>query len=553
MSAPEEVKKVGMPTDDGQDVFQKVSTDTTVVDEIDDEDDDYADIFDDEDGLDLDDLPSSSNPSDLTKGYNRQRLVNELDSDPNASISQYPKTNQQKPSVNTKAQVDDQIASLSRHASKLRLDDLQSGLGGNKGDKGTDRSDRATSEQVLDPRTRMLLLQMINRNIVSEINGCLSTGKEANVYHAVTYPEDDFGAPPLQRAIKVYKTSILVFKDRDKYVTGEHRFRSGYQKSNNRAMVKLWAEKEMRNLKRLHSAGVPVPEPISLRLHVLVMEFLGNSKGFASPRLKDAVLSGADVDEQWRQLYIDLLGLMRSMYHDCSLVHADLSEYNLLYHQHKLYIIDVSQSVELDHPRASEFLRMDIKNITGFFKRKNVHTLPEPVVFRFITKADLHKGSPRDEVNYLLEAREEVEDEEAEEVDTAVFRQQYLPTTLDQVYDIERDAELIRKGEGENLVYKDLLASHEANITGDTREDESYSEGVVALSDSEDGLDEENPDEEVRVHPKDAGKPPRGKRFEDKEIKKAHKQAIKEERKERRAHKMKKHIKKKLINQSKRK
>lgn len=553
MSIEKEVKQVEVVGANGQEIAQ--TTVETTTEQVDNEeefdDDDYADIFDDEDDLDLEDLPSSSNPSDLTKGYNRQKKVNDLDTDPNASKSQYPKTNTQKPTVNTKARVDDQIASLSRHASKLRLDDAQSGLGGNKGDKGTDRSDRATSEQVLDPRTRMLLLQMINRNIVSEINGCLSTGKEANVYHAVTYPEDDFDAPPLQRAIKVYKTSILVFKDRDKYVTGEHRFRSGYQKSNNRAMVKLWAEKEMRNLKRLHSAGIPVPEPISLRLHVLVMEFLGNSKGFASPRLKDVVLPGPDVDEQWRQLYIDLLGLMRSMYHDCSLVHADLSEYNMLYHKRKLYIIDVSQSVELDHPRASEFLRMDIKNVTDFFKRKNVHTLPEPVVFKFITKAKLDKGSSRDEVEYLFDAREEVEDEEAEEVDTAVFRQQYLPTTLDQVYDIERDVDLIQQGQGENLVYKDLLATPGNKTQQQSKDEDSDSDGGVGLSDDEEDSDASG--DESRVHPKDQGKPMRGKRFVDKEEKKAHKQAVKEEKKDKRAHKMKKHLKKKLINQSKRK
>ncbi|KAI5307266.1 protein kinase rio1 [Ascosphaera pollenicola] len=551
MSVEKEVKQVEVVGDDAQKIFKTtVETTKEEVDNDEYDDEDYADIFDEEDDLDLEDLPASFNPSDLSKGYNRQRKANDLDSDPNASKSQYPKTNTQKPTVNTKAQVDDQIASLSRQASKLRLDNVQSGLGGSKGDKGTDRSDRATSEQVLDPRTRMLLLQMINRNVVSEINGCLSTGKEANVYHAVTYPEDDFDAPPLQRAIKVYKTSILVFKDRDKYVTGEYRFRSGYQKSNNRAMVKLWAEKEMRNLKRLYSAGIPCPEPISLRLHVLVMEFLGNSKGFASPRLKDVVLPGPDVDEQWRQLYIDLLGLMRSMYHDCSLVHADLSEYNMLYHKHKLYIIDVSQSVEPDHPRASEFLRMDIKNITDFFMRKTVHTLPEPVVFRFITKAKLDKGSSRDEVEYLFEAREEVEDEEAEEVDTAVFRQQYLPTTLEQVYDIERDTDLIQKGQGENLVYKDLLATPGNKAQGD--EEDSESDGGVGLSDSEEDLDEAS-GEESKIHPKDQMKAPRGKRFEDKESKKAHKQAVKEEKKEKRAHKMPKHLKKKLINQSKRK
>lgn len=50
---------------------------------------------------------------------------------------------------------------------------------------------------------------MLNRGVFSEIYGCVSTGKEANVYHACTPEGADL-------AIKVYKTSILVFKDRDR-------------------------------------------------------------------------------------------------------------------------------------------------------------------------------------------------------------------------------------------------------------------------------------------------------------------------------------------------
>ena len=40
--------------------------------------------------------------------------------------------------------------------------------------------------------------------------------KEANVYHAYQ-GEKEF-------AIKIYKTSILIFKDRDRYVSGEFRY-----------------------------------------------------------------------------------------------------------------------------------------------------------------------------------------------------------------------------------------------------------------------------------------------------------------------------------------
>lgn len=41
-----------------------------------------------------------------------------------------------------------------------------------------DKSDRATQEQVLDPRTRLVLSGLVNRGIVGEIQRCISTGKE---------------------------------------------------------------------------------------------------------------------------------------------------------------------------------------------------------------------------------------------------------------------------------------------------------------------------------------------------------------------------------------
>ncbi len=48
----------------------------------------------------------------------------------------------------------------------------------------------------------MILFKLLSRQIVSEINGCISTGKEANVYHATTKTGGE-------RAIKV----ILVSKE----------------------------------------------------------------------------------------------------------------------------------------------------------------------------------------------------------------------------------------------------------------------------------------------------------------------------------------------------
>lgn len=41
-------------------------------------------------------------------------------------------------------------------------------------------------------------------------------------------------------------------------------------------MVRLWAEKELRNLKRLGNGGVRCPGVVEGRENVLVMEFLGD-------------------------------------------------------------------------------------------------------------------------------------------------------------------------------------------------------------------------------------------------------------------------------------
>jgi len=519
------------------------------------QDEEYDDLFEPSEEEYSDTELQASNPQDYTKAYNRQRKLN----DPDLPETQKPKAN---PQLNTNANVDDQIKSLSKHTGKLRLSKLEAGMGG-KQQSGAERSDRATTEQVLDPRTKMILLQLLNRDIISEMNGVLSTGKEANVYHAVSIPqtEGEAATKPLHRAIKVYKTSILVFKDRDKYVSGEFRFKNGYNKSNNRAMVKVWAEKEFRNLRRLHAAGIPCPQPVYLKAHVLVMSFLGNSKGWPAPRLRDVEFTASGDDEatagKWRDVYITLLGYMRRMYQICKLVHADLSEYNLLYHDGQLLVIDVSQSVEHDHPRSLEFLRMDIKNISDFFRRKGVDVLSERTTFGFITASEgsTEDAGMKETIGKLYEVRAQQpeQDDEEREVDDEVFRQQYIPQTLQQVYDIERDAETIQSGEGASLPYRDLLADTKLANGGAVQAPSVLtSEEQEALGDGGKGEDEdvsgEEEDGEREEWSEDDSKP-RGKRFEDKEEKKAHKQSIKEEKRERRKEKMPKHVKKKLVSQ----
>ena len=136
-----------------------------------------------------------------------------------------------------------------------------------------------------------------------------------------------------------------------------------------------------------------------LKSHVLVMSFIG-SQGWPAPLLKDVkfdeplpqevkdvlqsqsptqrVDTTEDEDERLMhqliaKLYRDSLLILYRLYKHCKLVHADFSEFNLILKDWlDLYVIDVSQSVEHDHPRSLDFLRSDLKNVQDFFGKRHV-------------------------------------------------------------------------------------------------------------------------------------------------------------------------------------
>ncbi|XP_053658485.1 serine/threonine-protein kinase RIO1 [Anopheles marshallii] len=397
--------------------------------------------------------------------------------------------------------------------------------------RSKDKQDRATAEQVMDPRTRMILFKLLNRSMITEINGCISTGKEANVYHATSSSGRDY-------AIKIFKTSILTFKDRDKYVTGEYRFRHGYSKHNPRKMVRTWAEKEMRNLVRMKKCDLPVPEPILLRSHVLVMEFIGHD-GWPAPKLKDVELSGLKA----RELYRDTVEMMWTMYNRCKLVHADLSEFNLLYHEGKIVIIDVSQSVEHEHPHALEFLRKDCTNVTDFFRKREVSTMTVKELFDFITDAAITEDRVEqrlEEISERIANRSFDEFTEQQKLDEAVFKQIFIPKTLHEVYDAERDVFDKRTDE---LVYKTITGLE--TLEGGRKQPNQQKGSENGDSDTEtDTASELSDDDEGGKQSSNGGVIVVRSKDETPEERKARKKAVKDEKAEKRKTKVKKHIKK---------
>ena len=95
-----------------------------------------------------------------------------------------------------------------------------------------------------------MLFKLVDSGLLEEVNGCVSTGKEACVYHARGGSADG-RVLPTEVAIKVFKTTLNEFKTRDKYIKDDYRFKQRFRKQNPRKVIQMWAEKEYHNLRRL--------------------------------------------------------------------------------------------------------------------------------------------------------------------------------------------------------------------------------------------------------------------------------------------------------------
>jgi RIO kinase 1 len=200
--------------------------------------------------------------------------------------------------------------------------------------------------------TLLALYKLVHKKWISAIGGSISTGKEANVFLA----ERD-GTPI---AIKIYRIRTANFTTMGEYIRGDRRFTN--VKKNRKDLIFAWTRKEFSNLARAREAGVPVPEPLVWDRNILVMSFIGEDER-PYPQLRSARIDDPAA------VYTDLTGYIETLYKKAELVHADLSEFNILYGD-KPYLIDMGQSVTRDHPRAPAFLMRDIRNINRFFKNR---------------------------------------------------------------------------------------------------------------------------------------------------------------------------------------
>lgn len=217
-----------------------------------------------------------------------------------------------------------------------------------------DSDDRKVMEEVFDQATMLALKELLAKGEISELNGVVSAGKEARVYYGAIKD----GEP---RAVKIYMTVSSEFRKRLIYIAGDRRF--GRIPAGSREIIKLWVQKEFKNLQLADSARVRVPKPYSFFRNVLVMEYIG------SPPMPAPILAEVEVDDSdYRRVFKSISKLYRS----AQLVHADLSEYNIFKWGKEIVIFDMGTAVTTSHPQARNFLLRDITNMVRFFRKRGI-------------------------------------------------------------------------------------------------------------------------------------------------------------------------------------
>ncbi len=219
-------------------------------------------------------------------------------------------------------------------------------------------------DEVFDRITLLTLYDLANKGVIDLLYGVIKTGKEANTFLGKLGDES--------LAVKIHRVGNRDYNKMIIYVDGDHRF-TGIKKGK-RSMVNLWVKKEFKNLKRA-AEHIRVPAPIAFKNNVIVMEFLGEEE-VAYPMLKNAVL------ENPKKVFGRIKRDVKCLYQKAGLVHADLSEYNILMARDEPIMIDFAQAVVRTHPHADEFLRRDVFNLTRFFRK--YFNIDEKKVFEYI-------------------------------------------------------------------------------------------------------------------------------------------------------------------------
>ncbi|MFX1518433.1 MAG: RIO1 family regulatory kinase/ATPase [Promethearchaeota archaeon] len=194
----------------------------------------------------------------------------------------------------------------------------------------------------------LALNALVQSDIIEAIGIPIGVGKESDVYEALT--------PEKRRVvIKLHRLGRISFRQTRRlrpYTTGKKHL-SWLQES------QIAARREYIALKRIYPVISSVPEPIGQNRHCVTMELIEGEE-----------LSNILEIEEPKAIMTEIIEIMKTIFQSCGIIHADLSEFNILITPDSTIIIDWPQWVNKTHPNAEAILKRDVNNILTFFEKR---------------------------------------------------------------------------------------------------------------------------------------------------------------------------------------
>jgi RIO kinase 1 len=219
------------------------------------------------------------------------------------------------------------------------------------------------------------LAHFYEEDLITDVLHVVRSGKEASVYCCAGHPATDAAylaakvyRPRMFRSLKndaIYRQSRLQHDRDGRIVRNMRRFDAGHM---GRALqVKSWIEYEFETQRLLHESGANVPRPLSHIGNAVLMEYIGDVDDPA-PLLKEVKLKR----DEARSLF-DCIMRNIAQFLTNNRIHGDLSEYNILFWQGKVSIIDFAQAVDpRQNPAVFPLLLRDIERVCSYFARYDV-------------------------------------------------------------------------------------------------------------------------------------------------------------------------------------
>ena len=209
--------------------------------------------------------------------------------------------------------------------------------------------------------------ELVRVGVITELVAEVNSGKEATIYTAHLK-----GSPLIVKAFRQQNTS--------------HNRQKRRKTGNAQARAASYANREYQFMGKAYRNGVRIPTPAMRINNIIIMQFIGD-EWIPAPQLRQVILENPE------EVLDDIIEQLKILFQNAKMIHGDFSEYNLLFHEGKIIVIDMPQAIDMSligniserrlKPNL-QVLQQDIMTIRNYFEKEYNLTFDFNEVYSYI-------------------------------------------------------------------------------------------------------------------------------------------------------------------------